>query len=365
MGSRAPESASSTASGRIPAHSGRLVARRVISRVPMRVRRLFLSAAMAAVVVALSARPAGATIVERVVAVVGERAVLWTELLRRASGPRIQIRAQAQDPNVISAQEQEMYKELLDRMIDDRLEEQQAEKAHIAVTPQEIDRGIANIAAQAAGTQGRAVTADDVISEMRRRGFQESEFRDEIRRQVLEGKLIELRVRPRVRVTEQEGQEAYQRLVAQMKDAVDLRTIALRVPPGSNSQVADTMQRAQQITQLANAGSDFCQLVKQFSDNAATKDSCGSQGPKRVAELLQPIQEAVHKLRPGVASDPIPIQMGQDQVILVVSWVAPKAPPYETVKNEMMQQALVEGLDRERKRWLQELRQAVYIDVRL
>ncbi len=198
----------------------------------MKIRGVVLGVVVAALALVGLGRPAHATIVERVVAVVGERAVLWTELLRRATAPRLQIRAQAQDPNVVSVQEQEMYKELLDRMIDDRLEEQQAEKARIAVSPQEIERGIANIAAQAQASQGRAVTADDVLGEMRRRGFQEADFRDEIRRQIVEGKLIELRVRPRVRITEQDGQEAYQRTMQQLKDAVDLRTLALRVPRG-------------------------------------------------------------------------------------------------------------------------------------
>ena len=40
-------------------------------------------------------------------------------------------------------------------------------------------------------------------------------------------------------------------------------------------------------------------------------------------------------------------------------------PPYEQVKNEMMQKALIDGLERAQKQWLQELRQNVYIDVRL
>jgi peptidyl-prolyl cis-trans isomerase SurA len=338
----------------------------MVSLGTMSLRKVVLVVAVAAVTLAAVVQPARATIVERVVAVVGERAVLWTELLRRAAPPRLQIRQQAQDVNVISVQEQEMYKELLDRMIDDRLEEQQAEKAHISASPEEIDRGIANIASQAQVSQGRPVSVDDVMTEMRRRGFQESDFRDEIRRQIVEGKLIELRVRPRVRVTEQDGQEQYQKTMQQMKDAVDLRTLALRVPAGStNSQTQAEMDLALRIQQEANSGTDFCQLVKQYSDNAPTRDTCGSQGPKRVTELLQPIQDAIHKLPAGKASEPLPIQMGGEQVILVISWMPPTAPPYETVKNEMLQQALAEGLDRERKRWLQELRHSVYIDVRL
>ena len=123
-----------------------------------RLRRMRLALALGAAMLVCGAPVAHATIVERVVAVIGERPVLWTDLLRRAVAGRVQIRTQTRDPNVISVQEQEMYKELLDRMIDDRLEEQQADRAHITVTPEEIDRALANIAGQAQAQQGRPVT---------------------------------------------------------------------------------------------------------------------------------------------------------------------------------------------------------------
>ncbi len=54
------------------------------------------------------------------------------------------------------------------------------------------------------------MSVTDVMDEVRRRGLTEQDFRDEIRRQILEGKLIELRVRPRVHVTDQDAYSAYQ-----------------------------------------------------------------------------------------------------------------------------------------------------------
>jgi hypothetical protein len=42
-----------------------------------------------------------------------------------------------------------------------------------------------------------------------------------------------------------------------------------------------------------------------------------------------------------------------------------RVPPYDDVKNDMMQRALIDGLDRARKQWIKELRRNVYIDVRL
>ncbi len=87
-----------------------------------------------------------------------------------------------------------------------------------------------------------------------------------MRRQILEGKLIELRVRPRVRVTEHDAHVAY----------------------------------AQWVKELATTPTP----------------------PSRI-------------------------------------------PGYDEVKDERMQQAALEGLERARRQWLDELRRGVYVDVRL
>lgn len=316
--------------------------------------------------VCVSAR---AALVERIVAVIGDRPVLWTELLHRAIATRVQIRMQARDPNLISVQEQEMYKELLQHMIDERLEEQQADRAHVTVTEDEIDRGIANIASQAQAQQGRPVTANDVFDEVRRRGLSEQDFRDEIRRQILEGKLIELRVRPRVRVTDGDAHAAYQRWTQELKDQqpVDVHILALRVPTTwTKPQIDARMALAEEIARRAREGEDFCQLVAQYSDDVSTKDSCGSHGAQPLANLLPPIQQALQTLKPGSISDPIPVTVGQDQVLVVLQPLAQqRIPPFDDVKSEMTQRALIDGLDRARRQWLEELRRNVYIDVRL
>jgi len=318
---------------------------------------------------ASSATTARATIVERVVAVIGERPLLWTELLHRAQATRVQIRMQTRDPNVISVQEQEMYKELLDHMIDDRLEEQQADKAHITVGPAEIDRGITNIATQAQQQQGRAVTPADVMGEVRRRGLSEADFRDEIRRQILEGKLIELRVRPRVLTTDQDARSAYQHWVNDLREQqlVEVRLLAKRILPGSTpAQTQAVVTLAQTLAHQAQSGQDFCQLVAQYSDDPSTRGSCGSRGPQPFKDLFPVIQELVKTVPPGTVSDATRVHIGQDEV-MVVAMPMPQArvPSYEDVKNEMMQRALLEGLERARKQWLEELRRNVYIDVRL
>jgi peptidyl-prolyl cis-trans isomerase SurA len=263
-----------------------------------------------------------------------------------------------------------MYKELLERMIDDRLEEQQADRAHIHVTPDEIDRAIANIAARAQEQKGDPVTVEQVVAEVRSRGVSESEFRDEMRRQVLEGKLLELRVRPRVRVTEQDAHVTYSRWAKEMQaeQPVELRILALRVMPGSTMQQRQArLALAQTIASQVQADpTTFCNLVAQYTDDVPTRATCGSRGPQAFASLPVDLQNVAQTVKVGTASAPVTMHVGADEVIVIAMPMgAVTIPSYESVKDQMMQRAMLEGLERARKQWLDELRHKVYIDVRL
>ena len=301
--------------------------------------------------------PARAVIVERVVAVVGERPILLSELRTRARPNLLRLLATPRDPSFHAAAETEIYKEFLNRMIDERLEESAADKARITVSLEEVDHGIANVAANA------KVSIPELIVEVRRQGLTEQDFRDEIRRQILEGKLIELRVRPRVRATEQDARATYQRWVKEFSEQhpTDLRVLALRVAGDEKARLA----LADQIVARARAGEDFCALVTEFSDDVETRGTCGSRGPQPFAALVPQVQDAVRSMKSGQVSDPLYVRGATEAIAIVQLLNEPHIPPYEEVKGEMMQRAVMDGIDRQRKLWIGELRRGVYIDVRL
>lgn len=310
------------------------------------------------------ARPSEASIVERIVAVVGERPILLSELRLRGRPHLWRIAASTQNPTQQAAQESEMFRELLNRLVDERLEETAADKSHITVSPEEVDNGIRQVAAQT------KLQPKDVINEAKRQGLTEQDYRDEIRRQVLEGKLIQLRVRGRVRVTEQDARAAYGRWTKEVtqQNPVDLKIIVLQVPPG-NPQTANARQvLAEDLAMRARRGDDFCELVQTYSEDPTTKQTCGSRGPVPMSMLFPELQEAATALKPGETSAPIPFRdpMGNSAILVVqVASKQPTLPPYDQVKDQMMERAFVDATERQRKLWLSELRRGVYIDVRL
>lgn len=330
-------------------------------------RRLGRFGAVAAASCALALVPtaAEASIVERIVAVVGERPILLSELRHRGRPHLYRIAATTQNAAQASAQESEMFRELLNRLIDERLEEVAAEKAHITVSPEEVDNGIRQVALQTKLSQ------QQLVAEAKKQGLSEQDYRDEIRRQVLEGKLIQLRVRGRVRVTEQDARAAYghwQKDVA-AQSPVDLRILVLQVPPGSPQQtIAARQVLAQELVKRARSGEDFCKLVTSYSEDPTTASSCGSRGQVPRAMLFPDLQKIADTHNVGETADPLPYrdQVG-NSAFLVVQVASKQAslPPYDQVKDQMMERAFVEATDRQRRLWLTELRRGVYIDVRL
>lgn len=327
--------------------------------------RAILGISAAALIGIVAPRPADAAIVERIVAVVGERPILLSELRHRARPHLYRIAASTQNPTEQAARENELFRELLNRMIDERLEEQAADKAHLTVTPEEVDAGIRQVAAQA------KIPPKELINEAKRQGLTEQDYRDEIRRQVLEGKLINLRVSRRVRVNEADARAAYAHWVKELEQQspVELRLLVLHVPPGMpDASIKAKQTLAENLVARARGGEDFCELVSNYSEDPTTKSTCGTRGPVPLQMLLPELQQVATKLKPGEVGEPLMFRDPMGTTGILVPQLAsqqPKIPPYEEVKDEMFQRAFLEATDRQRKLWLQELRRGVYIDVRL
>lgn len=307
----------------------------------------------------LSPRLGHAVIVERVVAVVGERPILLSDLKARARPFLVQIAQNSPSAAQRAAAESQTLKEVLQRMVDERLEESAADKAKIQVTADEVDAAVANVAGQA------KITSQALLQEVARRGLTEQDYRDELKRQLLEGKLVQLRLRGRVRITEEDAQAAYQRYLRELgsEAPVDLRLLALRINPAGGPREVEVRQAlGQEIVDKARGGGDFCKLIAQYSDDDETKANCGSRGPQPMANLVPELQQVVRSLKPGEVAGPI--RFGNEAVVILQLLGRSPPPPYETVREAMYAKATNDALDRQKKAWLAELRRSAYVDVR-
>lgn len=334
----------------------------------MRPRRAIFNAVLVSALAIATASVANATIVERVVAVVGEQPILLTDIRSRARPFLLDLQRRGLGPSQQAAAESELFRQLLDRMIDERLEQQAADKARIRVTAEEIDAGIRNVASS------QQLTPAQLMAEAARQGMTAQEYRDEIRRQILEGKLLQLRVQGRIRITDDDIHTTYTKLVRAERRQLPYRVawVVLHTPDSlSPAARADREHLARSISDTARAGVnvhgravDFASLAAAFSDDSGTRERGGDLGHHEPGALAQEVEEEIFKLEVGAVSAPFRFK---DAIVVLklLDRDASRIPSLEDAREEVAQRVYGEQMDKARKQWLEELRRGAHIDVRL
>jgi peptidyl-prolyl cis-trans isomerase SurA len=133
---------------------------------------------------------AEARIVDRVVAVVADTPIFLSDLRARATSHLLRLDTAApenyDEGMKRTASETEMFREVLDRLIDEELVGQAAGAARITVTGSEIDEALDRVAKQS------KLTRAELLAEAKKQGVEPAAYRAELFRQILEGKWLSL-----------------------------------------------------------------------------------------------------------------------------------------------------------------------------
>ncbi len=150
-------------------------------------------ALMGALMGGLAAAPARAepVVVDRIVAVVGPRPLLLSELRARAAPLVAKLDPQPPlSPAARAKAERALVDEVLQHLIDAELVAQAAVRAGVEVTSAEIDAGLSRVAAQ------NRMSVREVLVLAEKQGFSEALYREEIARQIREVKMLRFRPIP-------------------------------------------------------------------------------------------------------------------------------------------------------------------------
>lgn len=303
---------------------------------------------------------ASATVVERVVAVVGERVLLLSDLRERAAPFLSQIHQTVPAGAQRNAAISQLYKGLLERMVDEEIEQRAAIQAKVSVTAREVEEALARVAAQ------NGIPVEKLLSEARRTGLNESDYRDELRRQLLQTKLINVRLQGRIRVTEDDLRRAYRDIELEEREKLAIRSawIFVAVPPGAGPAViAERRALAERIGKEA-AGSDFASLVRRYSDDLSSKRAGGELLPTRAGELAPALKRVMVSLEPGQVSGPVRVQGGFG-VFKLLEREEGTLPTFEDSVDELSQRVYMDKMTRARRNWLDSLRRQQHVEVRL
>lgn len=337
---------------------------------PSSFRRRFWQSLPAAAIVAqlasvqsagLAFPVANATIVERIVAVVGDKAILLSDLVSRAKPFQLQISRNVPEGASRNAALSQLYRQLVEKLVDEELQGREAARSNITVTAEEIEKALEYSAKQ------NEVSVQQLFDEAQRNGLGAAEYRQEMRRQLLDAKMLNLRVQGRMRISEDDMRTAYRRASQEERRKLSFRAawIRFQIPAGARaSDAAQVQTTATRVATQARSGADFGALAKAFSSDAATREQGGLLATMQPGELPPELDAALLGLEPGEVSDPV--HFGDAWVVLrLVERGESQIPEYDKAKPQLQNRVYAEKMDGARRQWLDSLRKRTHVDIRL
>lgn len=229
--------------------------------------------------------------IDRVVAVVNTDVITMVELETR----RLSVERQLRQRRIEVPPEEELRKQVLERLISDRALSQAARDAGLRVDDAQLDRAVARLA-----EENRATPAQ-LRAQLERDGVSFTRFREEIREEMLISRLREREVDSKLVISEADVDAflAEQRESGTVAPEYDISQILLRIPEGANpEQIERQRLRGEEILRQLQRGGDFARLSAAFSD-APEAMSAGALGWRSAERLPQMFVEAAAKLKPG------------------------------------------------------------------
>ena len=235
--------------------------------------------------------------IDGIVAVVDDDVITRLELNNRMQSLLVQLRQKnTQLPPIAVLQRQ-----LLERLIIEKLQLTQAEQFGIQVGDEELNRVIERIAAQ------NSMGLMQFREALQNQGLTFAEFREDIRKEIIITRLRERQVNKRIVISPQEIDNllASQRREQSQHEELHLQHILIPIPSdASPEQIAQSRDKAGQLLAELRAGADFSNIAISHSAGPNALEG-GDIGWRRLAQLPVSFADALRGMQPGQVSDPV------------------------------------------------------------
>ena len=271
--------------------------------------------ALCLLLAALSQHPAPDETLDRIVAIVGTRPILASQI----DEEMVQQQAQGMTLPTDSAGRATLRRQMLDRLIELEILVQQAERdTSIKVTDQEV---LDQVEQTYQNVRKQFSNENDFRDQIRQARFGSVEewrrwLGDQQRRQLLAQRLIEAqrqkgKLRP-IPPTEAQMREFWEQNKDQQPKrpaTVSFRQIVIKPVPDSVAR-RKAYQHAESLMVELRHGADFAGAAKRFSNDSASAAQGGELGWFRRGVMVKEFEDVAFRLRPGEISPPVETSFG-------------------------------------------------------
>jgi peptidyl-prolyl cis-trans isomerase SurA len=249
------------------------------------------AAAAAAAAARTSSSGDRSVLVDRVVAIVNDEALTQYDIAEQTRTVLAQMKATKVTPPAPDVLE----KQLLDRLITERVLMQYAKESGIRVDDTQVERTISRIA------QDNKMSSDEFKKAVEREGIPFAKYREDIRNEMVIQRLREREVEGRVAVSDAEVDLFLATQDSQSGGDVEYKVahILVLVPEQATPEQTEArVRKVEEAMRQLRSGGDFGQVAATFSD-APDALQGGNLGWRPPARLPQIFLDPIRSLKPG------------------------------------------------------------------
>lgn len=295
-------------------------------------------------------------VVDRVVAVVNKDVITLSELQESLA----YYLYESKRP-VPQGGEQALREQLLQRMVEQRLQLQEAEREKITVEDVEMTEQMAEVMKRAG-----VPSQEDLERFVKAEGLTLESFRKRVREQIMVQKVIRRKVALRVSVTEGEIERYFLENRDKLETGLGYHARHILIAPAAPGREADweaARLKAEEVWDMIRAGGDFAELARKYSQDPSAREG-GDLGVLKQGELASEIESRILRIRPGEVLAPFRSGLGYHTFKL--EWKESLSGQALAQTKQQIREILFRQKYQARlETWLEEIKRRAIIEIRL
>ena len=258
-----------------------------------------------------AAQTAPGPVLDRIVAVVNDDIIAWSELETRLK----RVRRQLRQSGTALPPPDALRRRVLERLIVHQIQLQIARESGIRVDDERLNRTLLRLAEQ------NGLPLREFRDAVERDGYDFTEFREEIREEIMISEVRRLRVENQINISQRDIDDYISMAESRGADADRHRYrighILIAVPDGASSdEVGAARERAERVLAEIRGGADFANMAVTYSDGQQALEG-GDLGWRQASGLPTVFEDVILTLEVGDVSEPIRSASGFHLVKLV------------------------------------------------
>ena len=198
---------------------------------------------------------------------------------------------------------QELYAQVLERLISERTQIQLAKDSGLRIDVATLDSAVLNVARQ------NQISLEQLRQRLREDGIDYNSFRSGLADQLLLQRIREREVEPRVRISDTDLDQ----FIREQRDSpsagetdLNIAQILVAVPENATeAQIAPLAAKAQRAFERARAGEDFALIARELSDAPGARDNGGQMGLRPADRYPTLFVDTTQNLATGAVAAPV------------------------------------------------------------